>query len=153
MDVQIIMISVFMASVGGFVQYEYLLLLENTTPWPVLGILYRILWTGGLKSFFELGRRPLHSLKVTDLLSIALMKRSSLHIIKSASKIIQVRRDIAHNPKHYLSNTPGGVQASASQPPDPHCKASSIFIPQVGCCVSLYPLGVAEHNISLPNPC
>ena len=31
-DVQIIMISVFMASVGGFVQYEYLLLLENTTP-------------------------------------------------------------------------------------------------------------------------
>ena len=28
-----------------------------------------------------------------------------------------MRRDIGRNPQKYLSNTPGGVQASASQPP------------------------------------
>ena len=31
-----------------------------------------------------------------------------------------MRRDIEHDPHKYLSNTPGGMQASASQPPDPH---------------------------------
>ena len=34
-----------------------------------------------------------------------------------------MRWDIEHNPHKYPSNTPGGVQASASQPPDPHWKA------------------------------
>ena len=46
------------------------------------------------------------------------MKQISLHAIRSATKIIQMRRDIEHNPHEYLSNSPGGVQASASQPPD-----------------------------------
>ena len=36
-----------------------------------------------------------------------------------------MRRDIKHNPHKHLSNTPGGgVQASASQPPDPHWNVS-----------------------------
>jgi len=30
------------------------------------------------------------------------------------------RQDIEHNSLNFLSNTPGGVQGSASQPPDPH---------------------------------
>ena len=51
------------------------------------------------------------------------MEKSSLHAIRSATKIIQMRRDIENNPHKYLGNTPGGVQASASQPPDPHWKA------------------------------
>ena len=35
------------------------------------------------------------------------------------------------------------MQASASQPPDPYCITSYFFL-QVGCCVSLHPLGGAE---------
>jgi len=31
-----------------------------------------------------------------------------------------MRGDIDYKPHKYMSNTPGGVQASASQPPDPH---------------------------------
>ena len=54
-------------------------------------------------------RNPLHSLEVTG-----------VHAIRYATKIVQMRRGIEHNPYKYLSNTPGGVQASASQPPDPH---------------------------------
>ena len=42
-------------------------------------------------------------------------------------KIAQLRQDIEHNPQKYLSNTPDGVQAFASQPPDPHWKASLIL--------------------------
>ena len=38
-------------------------------------------------------------------------------------KIIQMRRDIEHNTKKHLSNNPGGVQAFASQPSDPHWNA------------------------------
>jgi hypothetical protein len=64
------------------------------------------------------------------------------------------RRDIEHNPHKCLSNTPSCVQASASQPPDPHWKADLIFILQVGCRVSLHPLGGAEHKTtSFPIPC
>jgi hypothetical protein len=60
------------------------------------------------------------SLVVTSLHATASMKHFSLNAIRSATKIIQMRRDIEHNPQKYLSNTPGGVQASAFQPPDPH---------------------------------
>ena len=57
----------------------------------------------------------------------------------------------SHN---YLSNTTGGVQASASQPPDPHWKPFLIVILQVERCVSLHPLGGAEHiTTSFLNPC
>ena len=47
----------------------------------------------------------------------------SLHAARSATKIALMRRDFNHNPQKYLSNTPGGVHASAFQPPDPHWKA------------------------------
>jgi hypothetical protein len=62
------------------------------------------------------------------------------------NKIIQMRQDIEHNPYKYPSYTPGGVQASASQPPDPHRKTSLICTLQVGWCLSLHPLGGAEHK-------
>jgi len=52
-----------------------------------------------------------------------------------------MRRNIEHN--KYLSYTPGGVQASASRPPDPHRKASLIYMLQVKCYVSLHPSGGA----------
>ena len=35
-------------------------------------------------------------------------------------KFIQMRRDKEYSPYKYLGNAPGVVQASASQPPDPH---------------------------------
>jgi hypothetical protein len=66
---------------------------------------------------------PLQSLGVAT----ALMKKLSLHAIRSATKIRQMRPDIENNPHKYPSNTPGGVQASASQPPDPHWKALHIL--------------------------
>ena len=37
-----------------------------------------------------------------------------VYAIRSATKIIQMRQDMIYNPHKYLSNTPGGVQASAS---------------------------------------
>jgi len=40
------------------------------------------------------------------------------------------------NPHKYLSNTPGGVQASASQPPDPHWKLLLLYSPGGVLCVS-----------------
>ena len=51
------------------------------------------------------------------------------------------------------TNWRDSVQAIASQPPNPHWKASPNFTLQVGC-VSLHPLGVAGHKAaSSPNPC
>jgi hypothetical protein len=93
----------------------------------------------------------LHSLGITGLHVTVL----SLHAIRSATKVIQqMRQDIEHNSHKYLSNTPGGVQASASQPPDPHRNISLICTLQVGCCVPLHPLGGAEHKTtSFPIPC
>ena len=70
------------------------------------------------------------------------------------TKIIRMRRDIEHNPHKCLSNNPGGVQASASQPSNPTWKVFLNFVFQVGCCVSLHPLGGAQHKTtSFPNPC
>jgi hypothetical protein len=45
-------------------------------------------------------------LGVTGLHTAALMKKSSLHAIRSATKFVQMRRDSEHNPYKYLSNTP-----------------------------------------------
>jgi len=60
---------------------------------------------------------------------------------------------ITSNPFKYLSNAPG-AQASASQPPDRHWITSLNCTLQVGCCVSLHPLGGAEHKRTpFPNPC
>jgi len=99
-------------------------------------------------------RNSLLSLRVTGLHATALRNKSSRHAIWSATKIIQMRRDIEHNPYKYLSNTPGGVQASASQPPDPHWKASFNSNLLVRCCVSLHPLGGVKHKAtSFPNLC
>jgi hypothetical protein len=55
------------------------------------------------------------------------MKKLSLATcFRSTTKTILTRRNVEHNPPKYLSNTirAGGVQASASQPPDPHWKPS-----------------------------
>jgi hypothetical protein len=56
-----------------------------------------------------------------------------------------MRQDTEHNPQKHLSNTHGGMRASAYQPPDPHWKAFPIYILHVGC-VSLHPLGGAQNN-------
>ena len=58
----------------------------------------------------------LYSLGVTGLQATSLMEKLSLHAIRSATKIIQMRQDIEHNPHKSLSNDPGGVQASALIP-------------------------------------
>ena len=57
--------------------------------------------------------------------------------VAATDRAWQQRRDIEYNPYNYMSNTPGGVQASASQPPDPHQKTSLMYILQVGCSLSL----------------
>jgi len=67
-----------------------------------------------------------------------------------------MRRDIEHkNPYKYLSNTPDGVQASASQPPDPTEKLLLIQFSRCGVlCLCIHWVGGAEHKTtSFPNPC
>jgi hypothetical protein len=54
---------------------------------------------------------PLPSLGDTGLNATARVKKISLHAIRSAAKIIQMRRNIEYNPQNNLSNTLGGVQA------------------------------------------
>jgi hypothetical protein len=44
-------------------------------------------------------------------------EKLSLHATRSATKIIQMKRDIEHNPYKNTSNTPGGVQAFCLPPP------------------------------------
>jgi len=61
----------------------------------------------------------------------------SLHAIRIATKTIQMRQTLNTTLTNiWASNTPGGVQTSASQPPDPHWKAFPNLILQVGFCVS-----------------
>jgi hypothetical protein len=101
-------------------------------------------------------RNSLHRLRVTGLHTIALNKKQAYKQSIPQQKTIQVRQDIEHNPYKYLSNTCGGVQASASQPPDPHWRTSliSLINLQVGGCASLHLLSGADHNTtSFPNPC
>jgi hypothetical protein len=65
-------------------------------------------------------------------------------------KIMQMRWDIAYNPHKYRSNTPGGVQTSASQPPDPHWKASLILFSRwdVVCyCIHWVVQNTKQHHI------
>ena len=58
-----------------------------------------------------------------------------------------MRWDIERNPHTFLSNTPGGVQSGfCPQSPDPHWEASLIYSPGGMFCVSLHPLGGAEHK-------
>ena len=54
-------------------------------------------------------RNPLHSLGVIGRHTQAFVKKLGLHAIRSATKFIQMRRDIKYNPHNYLSNTAGGV--------------------------------------------
>jgi len=64
-------------------------------------------------------------------------------------------RQLTQPPK-YLSNIFGannGVQASASQPPDPHWKAHLIFILQMRCCVSASIGWCRTQTNIFPNPC
>jgi hypothetical protein len=68
---------------------------------------------------------PLHSLGVKGL-QPQYGSPVSLHATRSVTKIIH-RRDVEYNPHKYMGNTPGGIQASASQPPDPHWKAFPLF--------------------------
>ena len=58
-------------------------------------------------------RNPLHSLRVTGLHAChRTHEKRSLLAIRSATKIIQMRRDIEHNLQKYLSNYPGGMDAA-----------------------------------------
>jgi len=65
---------------------------------------------------------------------------------------MQMRRDVEHNPHKNLSNTLGGVQAYASQRPEPY-RIHSFFILQVKCCVALHLFDGAGHKTtSHPHP-
>jgi hypothetical protein len=103
-------------------------------------------------------KNPLRSLGVTGLHTTARINLAYMQQIsyRSATKIIQMRlyidTTLLTQPHKYLSKSPGGVQASASHSPDPHRRFCLIctFHWQVGCCMSLHPLGGAEHNLQHP---
>jgi hypothetical protein len=71
----------------------------------------------------------------------------SQHSVRNKNHSNQTRHRT--QPSEYLSNTPGGMQAFASQRPDPHLKAFPLIsILQVGCCVALHPWvvqGTIQH--------
>jgi len=71
-------------------------------------------------------RNPLHSLGVTG---HSTHEKWSLHAIRSATKADETLNTSPTNIWAILciSSTPGDMQASASQPPDPHWKAYLIF--------------------------
>jgi len=48
-----------------------------------------------------------------------------------------MRRDVIYNTHKYLSNTPGGVQASASQPPG-STEMLLLIILHVECCLCIH---------------
>jgi hypothetical protein len=77
-----------------------------------------------------------------------------LHAIRFATEIIQMRRDIEYNPRKYLSNISGGVQASASRPTDPHAlkRFSYIFSPGGIVYVSAL-LGVSRSMVGSNESC
>ena len=101
----------------------------------------------------QLNKDPLHSLEVAGLHATALIKNISLHAIRSTTKIIQMRRDIEHNPPKYPSNTPGGYGFCIPATSVP-LKSLSYFIFQVGCCVSASTgrCGTQSNTLSLSTP-
>jgi hypothetical protein len=98
-------------------------------------------------------RNPLHSLRVIGLHATVFMI-SSLHAIRSAIKIIQMRRDMNTTPKIIrVILLLVCCQASASQPPGLHWKVFPLLFSRWDI-MSLHPLGGAEHKTTSNfNPC
>jgi hypothetical protein len=93
-------------------------------------------------------RNPLNSLGGTGLHATARthekLKLTCNQTIKPTTKIKQMRRDIDHNPQKYLSNTPGGVQDSASHHQNSRDKLSYLYLP--GGMLCIYYSIHAEHK-------
>jgi hypothetical protein len=97
-----------------------------------LGIETNFVWTEGSLEFCAARFGSSHALAARTLFTafpVSLAIHTSTNLIirgyfpSPISKIIQTRRGIGFIPWRYLSNTAGGVQASASRPPDPHWNA------------------------------
>ena len=92
---------------------------------------------------------PLHSLWVPGL-HTALMKNSILQASRSATKIIQMRRDIKYKPPQIYEQYSwwcAGFFLPTTWPPPPPCwKTLLTFILQVGCCVSASIGGLVQNT-------